>query len=477
MRKFLQWSLVTIVALILMAMVVGQILATTTGRAKDASVAVLKDKLARLEAERGAAGPVVVPKTAGTTPLAVADDAPERVDADALRARWIALFEKMKGVNKSCGVSKEVWLAATSSVIDLEAPALEEDVRETLLKYQACIEPTMGEMQSLRDLEPDLGALFDMNDLQENKNTNEVVPRLNWELRRSFWIDAALGDNEGVVGAFTSLYYLDTYAFRGSNFNSSGAGQVTDWILFKPAIENLAMDDVRWNRLHEVLKARRSQQHFLEQVRRDTAWIVEGFEIWDDGPPSFNFSDAPVTYLRTWAYPRLTPALFNHDFDRFNLAMDRLLDLAAKPYFEVKEDLEDFCEDFDVEPDIQSLKFTRGNPGWFYVLGLSRHEFERNARVQASIDVIRFAILLEKHKRETGRYPESLEVFAEASGGSIPVNPVMGDAYVYEQTENSFRLGYHDYEDPKLVAEFGLEPVKVVWWHDPLGYGPKGDAE
>lgn len=477
MRKFLQWSLVTLVAIALMAVVVGQMLATTTGRAREASVAVLKEKLARLEAER-AVEPVAVPEIVEVTPVAGNDPSHAAIDADALRARWIALFERMAEVSETCRISKEVWKEATRSVIDPEAPALGEEVRETLLEYQSCIEPTMSELHALRDLEPDLGAIFDENDLHENARANAGLLRLHGKLRMSFWIDAALGDAAGVVDAFTSISYFATYAFRSLNFYSWDDGQSGSWILLKPAIADGAVDDVRLNRLYEVLTIHRSLPHFLEEVRGNTEWILESFETWGDVPFSpFRFSEDPIGAARSWAYPRLTPALFNHDFDRFNRAMDRLLDLAAKPYYEVKDDLEQFYEEFDVEPDVESLKFTRGNPGWYYVLSLSRHEFEQNARNQALIDVIRIAILLEKHKRTSGNYPESLEVFAEALGGSVPVNPLMGDAYVYERTEDSFRLGFRQQTAPELMTELGLEDTTVTWWHDPLGYGLEGFDE
>ncbi len=467
MRKFLQWSLVTLVAITLMAVVVGQLLATTTGRAREASVAVLKDKLARLEAEHR--GPEVdqASPTAGAL-VANVDDARERVEADALRARWISVLDKMQKLNEICRFSEEVWQTATRSIIDPEAPALGEESREELLTYQTCMAPGLDEMQTLRDLEPNLGALLDIDALKNDMYAYEGLWLLDAELEKMFWIDAALGDVAGVVDAFTSRYYLATYAFSGLNYYLS-IGRTLEWHILKPAIENRVVDDVRWNRLREVLEIRRSQQHFLEQVRRDTASILEGFETWGEGPPSFSFSEAPVNYLRTWAYPRLTPALFNHDFDRFNRAMERLLDLAAKPYYEVKDDLAQFCEDFDVEPEINALKFTRTNMGWIYILGLSRHEFEQNARVQTSIDIIRFAILLEKHKRDSGSYPESLEIFAEALGGSLPVNPLMGDDYVYERTEDSFKLGFRQETVAELVA-LGVDPVTVTWWHDPLGY-------
>jgi hypothetical protein len=467
---------VTIIAIVLIAAVVGQILATSTGRAREASVAVLKEKLARLDAaHRGAEVDQASPPAAVTLPV-IAEETAERVDADTLRARWLALFARMKEVNEACRISKGIWEVATGSVLDPEATELDDEAREALVNYQTCVAPTLGEIHALRDVEPDLSVLFDMTVLQEDPNVNEGVSRLNGELRKSFWMGAALSDAVGVIDSFTSLSYMAIHTFNGLMFYSSGVGGA-NWILLKPAVENSIVDDARWNRLHAVLGIRRSQEHFLEQIQRDTTWIMEAFETWADVPPTFKFSEAPVTYVRTWAYPRLTPALFNHDFDRFNRAMDRLLDLAERPYFEVKGDLAQFCEDFDVEPDIDSLKFTRGNPGWYYVLNLSRHEFEQNARNQASIDVIRFAILLEKYKRDSGNYPESLEVFTEALGGALPVNPLMGDGYVYERDGESFHLGFRQETDPERMSEQGFEAITITWWHDPFAIGTEGDLE
>ncbi len=476
MRKFLQWSLVTLVAIVLLAAVVGQILASSTGRAREVSVAVLKEKLARLEAQRVAVAGEQVSSSAGATLPVIAEETAERVEADTLRARWLALFAKMEEVNDTCGVSDVEWHAVTDGVFEAEVPTLDEELRDALLKYQSCVTPMMDELRALRDLEPNLDTLFEFEFLRKHQDVREGMSRLSWELRRALWIGATLDDPEGVIDIFTSLSYLAIYApFGGGYFWN--VGDSTNWSLLRPVIASATLEEQRWGRLQEILKTARSREYFMNQVHRDTAWIMERFETWKAEGPLLGFSDAPVTYIRTWAYPRLTPALFDHDFDRFNRAMDQLLDLADKPYFEIKDDLAQFCDDFDVEPDIDSIKFTRGNPGWYYVLELSRHEFEQNARNQASIDVIRFAILLEKHKRDNGNYPESLEVFSEALGGSVPVNPLVGDAYVYERTEDSFRLGFRQEREAELMTELDLEDTTVTWWHDPLGYGLEGFDE
>lgn len=458
MRKFIQWSLVTVVAIVLLAAMVGQMLATTTGRARDASVAVLKEKLARLEAERAAAAPVAVFDVA---PGAGSDSSHTAMDEDALRARWNALFETFTDENGSCGISEDVLNATTRSAIDPDAHALEAEARDALLEYQTCVEPAMNELQTLRDSEPELEALFEVNDL----HYDDRLLRLYWELQRRLWIEAALGDSEGLIDAFTSQSYLKN-SVLGLDFRSPYAFPSTDWILLKRAVESQVVDDARWNRLLEVLEPSRSQRRFEELIHRKAASISKEFETWAAAPPSFKFSDAPVSYLRSWAYPRLTPALFNHDFDRFNRAMNELLDLVDNPYFEVKDELEQFCRDFDVEPSRRDIKFTRENPGWRFVVKLSRHEIKAHARRQAFVDVIRVAILLERHRRDTGSYPDSLDALSEAFDGSLPVNPLMGDMYVYERLDDSFRLGFREEMDANLV-ELGHGPTMVTWWHEP----------
>ena len=89
--KILQWSLVTLVAIVLLAAVVGQILASSTWRAREASVAVLKEKLARLDATDLGAKTEQVASPAGTTLPAIIEETRERDEADTLRAVGRAL--------------------------------------------------------------------------------------------------------------------------------------------------------------------------------------------------------------------------------------------------------------------------------------------------------------------------------------------------------------------------------------------------
>lgn len=478
MRKFLQWSLAAGVALVLIGTAVMQLLASSTGRAREASVAALKEKLARLEAERVVADPVAspVPPPSGAPADTGAVEVSGPADGDdALRARWLALFEKMNELGDQCNLSPETWRSSTGRLLDQHGGDLGEREREELTQYQACLAPVIQELLELRDNCEDLDRIFSIQFLVEDRHFLEKLWQCQERVRIHLWLDASLGDLEGVFESFSTLVYLMEVSFGGA-VPRWGVDETWNWILLKPAIESHAVDDAKWDRLLAILEAHRNQSFFYGQVERHTEMLLHRFENWKDLALQIKFSEAPVSYIRTWAYPRVTPALFNHDLDRFSRAMNELLDLARIPYFEAKPALEQFYEEFDVEPGMDDLKFVRSNPGWFYVLNISRHEIKANARRQASMDLVRFAILLERHRRESGAYPESLDSLAEMLGGSVPLNPLMGDPYIYERADESFRLGYTHDQNPYFVEEFGRDPIAVTYWHDPLGYG-LGDYE
>ena len=477
MRKFFQWGLVVIVAVALMGVVVQQMLTASTGRARDVSVVALKEKLARLSAEPGAVGTaaaLIPPPEIEHAENSRSDEFEPDAGIDALRAQWLMLFEKISELIDACEISKETWRSATMRALDREKPELSEEEREEVLEFQACLAPFKKDFLALRDQHEDLGALFNLEYTRNHRVVLEGLWRCTWLLRNDLWIGAALADYPGTVDTFTSLVYLMKYD-DSSLIPFWRVGETTSWILLRPAIERGAVDDARWDRLLGLLEAHRDQAFFFGQVQRQTSDMLYGFEHWKTVYRDLKFSEEPVTFLRTWAYPRITPALFNHDFDRFNRAMNELLEFARVPYFEAKPALEQFCEDFDVEPRLEEIKFTRSNPGWYYVLYLSREGLEANARRQASADLIRMAILLERHRRDTGAYPESLDVLAAQLGGRVPLNPLMGDPYVYTREEDSFQLGYSHEQIPSLVEEFGLDPTAVIYWHDPLDFGLQED--
>lgn len=460
MRKFLQWGLVTVVAIVLLAAVVGQILATSTGRAREASVAVLKEKLARLEAERVAAEPVAAPeKTASVAGARIVPLEPSANESQ-LRARWLAAGDDVAKAWNECGL-----VPPQSREGGGEAGWTPEQ-REEFTNYLACLSPAKGALLKLINESGELGRLLNPSVLWQNSDyiygISYCEDFLNWRMLS----EGLLEDYRAGIDSLEALVRLREISLRSSR--RTFVKPAMTWGLVRTAIESGAIDDARWDQFLQLLGEHRKEALFFQHVQGEAAELVYRFENWKTVPRDLKLSENPVSYVRTWAYPRLTPALFNHDFNRFNRAMNGLLDLADRPYFEVKEDLEQFCKDFDVEPDRRHIKFTRGNPGWRYVLTLSRHGFEQNAQEQASMDVIRIAILLDRHRRSTGNYPESLDDLAGAFAGSLPVNPLMGDSYVYERTEDSFRLGFRE-ETNVAIREQGFGPTMVTWWHEPLG--------
>jgi hypothetical protein len=73
------------------------------------------------------------------------------------------------------------------------------------------------------------------------------------------------------------------------------------------------------------------------------------------------------------------------------------------------------------------------------------HErFRKRAGLEAEIDLARMAILLERHRRASGGYPETLEAIVPGLGGQMPLNPFLGEPYHYGRVGDSFRLWYED---------------------------------
>ncbi len=66
--------------------------------------------------------------------------------------------------------------------------------------------------------------------------------------------------------------------------------------------------------------------------------------------------------------------------------------------------------------------------------------FWRQARHEASIDLVQMGLLIEQHYAEHGSYPDSLDVLAPALGGTVPLDPFSGEPYRYVVTDDGFLL-------------------------------------
>lgn len=469
MGKVLQWSVAILVSITLLAIIGMRMLARHTAHSRDRSVGALREKLAQFDD----APPRDGGNASRESPRSGTDSAApiSTPDIEALRAGWQALAVEAGAILESC----ESWDSVVESALHVEDGALSATERERLLAFQACRQRYIDEVMALVGCGVDLDTVFDMPYLLKRRSAFDGPMQASWELQNYLLASTMLEDHGAVLDAIYGLVYLNGFRFRGLPGYWS-IGHPVNWNLFRPAIESELASGPRGDALFDLLSQYRNPGFFRNQVRLRAAEIIETYETWNQRPIGFAFREAPVTYFRNWAYPRLTPALFNHDLDRFSRATAELLDLVALPYAEAGPRLASFYEKFDVEPRVSKMKVMRSNPGWHFVVQLSRHDLPDQPGRWASMDIIRLAMLLERHKRSEGAYPDSLEVFAGQLGGAVPRNPFLDAPYVYELADDAYQLGYTrelGYErgdvrdaDPRLIP---------YYWHDPYGFASDMD--
>jgi len=112
--------------------------------------------------------------------------------------------------------------------------------------------------------------------------------------------------------------------------------------------------------------------------------------------------------------------------------MEHIIRVARKPYFEAQDELD------TIEVELASLSFLKG-----YTKALVPQLVRIQAvqpRNEAMLDLMRIGVLLEAQYAETGSYPASLDAVADDLGGSLPVDPFTGAAYVYIPEGDVFML-------------------------------------
>ncbi|MBX3176135.1 MAG: hypothetical protein KF886_02120 [Candidatus Hydrogenedentes bacterium] len=482
MGKVLQWSVAILVSITLLAIIGMQMLARHTAHSRDQSVGALREKLAQFED----APPRDGGNASSESPRSGTDSAApiSTPDIEALRAGWQALAVEADAMLEPCELPEGIWVSVVGAARHVEDGALSAVERERLLAFQACRQPYIDEVMALVRCGVDMDTVFDMPYLLKRLSAFDGPGRASWVLQRRLWISAALEDHGAVLDAFYGLVYLNGFRFRGLPGYWS-IGDYSNWELLRPAIESELASGPRGDALFDLLSHHRNPGFFRAQVRLRAAEIIESYETWNQRPMGFAFREAPVAYFRNWAYPRLTPALFNHDLDRFSRATAELLDLVALPYAEAEPRLASFYEKFDVEPNVSNIKVMRSNSGWYFVVQLSRHDLPNQPDRWASMDIIRLAMLLERHKRADGAYPDSLEVFAGEFGGAVPRNPYLDAPYVYELADDAYQLGYTRELGYEREYVRDADPLVIThYWHDPYGlasdmdpYGEPEDGE
>ena len=131
--------------------------------------------------------------------------------------------------------------------------------------------------------------------------------------------------------------------------------------------------------------------------------------------------------------------------------MTRLIAAARLPYYKALPELKRM-EDQLAELGPYSAQF---------VPALAR-SCQAQARHEAVLEVAQLGIMLEQYKGREGSYPLTLDPIAGQFGGTLPVDPFTGRAYIYRPSFDSFLLysmgenlvddgGRHDYRKGDIV--------------------------
>ena len=140
--------------------------------------------------------------------------------------------------------------------------------------------------------------------------------------------------------------------------------------------------------------------------------------------------------LRDNTLGRLLSPLMNMNETSFVESMAELSAVASQPYHDAAASLT------SISDGAANLPFTHA---------LSRsllaslqpalvRAIEGQAQHEASIDLARIAIALERHYLETGDYPESLDALAPAFDGALPSDPFSGGNFIYHPGESAYLL-------------------------------------
>ncbi len=164
------------------------------------------------------------------------------------------------------------------------------------------------------------------------------------------------------------------------------------------------------------------------------SWMAS-LQVWEDDANFSRDVDRHGLYWGTrnylWVKPVCKPWLNRDSQARADITA-RMIEALESPYYKVHPVLAKIKADIDELPYVKYTAqiFLRRN---FHVsTGQASHE--------ARIDVMQLGVMLEAYRTQHAVYPKTLDVIAEALGGSLPVNPFTGSPYNYEVDDKGFFL-------------------------------------
>jgi len=152
-------------------------------------------------------------------------------------------------------------------------------------------------------------------------------------------------------------------------------------------------------------------------------------------------------------YGSLAKPLYNVDSEYFALNAPRVLDAMRVPYLEAKIKIEQLHQELE-----QHLAASYGLSHVLFVMWSGEDNLLR-AKSEATMDLTRLAIVLERHRADQGAYPASLEEVAYRFADGMPIDPFSGEGYLYTATGETYRLASIGPSREDAPEDFG----EIVW--------------
>lgn len=262
----------------------------------------------------------------------------------------------------------------------------------------------------------------------------------------------AIGDYSAMMRDHIALCKLDRSAFFLSFIEFHRPIAVAE------ALAQGNIDDALWQAELDALTTCRNRQDFVDEW----LYVAQDCNLWFENTLAEIMQDHPgdpVAPMLAIGYSYGMTPLRNYHQTWFNNVMNELLPLTALPLPELEFKLERIKEEYDIRR-IRDLPFVQRNLGTFAASVLAYDELVLRAYSEAEVDLTRFAILLDRYRREHGVFPDTLDVFSEALGGELPANPILGNAYGYLHNDETYRLWYEYIARPEGTIP---ERRAVVW--------------
>ncbi len=317
--------------------------------------AALREKIAGLETEAS--------KVLTTAPAISPAESEAVLDLMAFRERWLALFASFEDAVGACksDTGRDTRTAAWNIVTGTRDEPLTPQEREVISAYLDCSHGFREDLLRLCDDPVSASAFYDDTFRSHTFEAYVGFWRAENYLRGQLMYSAAMqdfGDSMQVLGALLNISRLRTRLNTQWKIDP-----IWVWPIIHEALKSGVVEDESWTILLDRLTTRRKQQDFVDEVIFHSEKMMASIGVWSGANGELQFSEHPIIYSREWAYVHITTPLYNHDVDRFSQAMTVLIDLVQRPYYEARPALEQFYEDFDVEPspeDISALHLNKG---------------------------------------------------------------------------------------------------------------------